>query len=279
MPPRLNVLVAVHLALAVVPVVIGLVPRREWGLLVTHALIAVPVSQLMLLAFWFGLGTAKPRHRLLSTSCAVAYGVWWPVAGAFLWPYSRAQPIASVLARLAVELAMGMTLALTVVALLSFGVCLLVDRIGAELRRVSDTEPAPARLQYSIAQALLITLVVAVLLGLPQAAGLVRGTQPWQFLASLATTILFLLVTLVCATWAVLVSSRIRFRVTLVLLFSIFLGIALPLSFDRDRLTGTWWILLSEALAVVLSMAILIASLLVVGSCGYRLIRKAIPPT
>jgi hypothetical protein len=269
--PRLRRLVAVHLALAVVPAGVYLVPPNPWGLLVVHAIISVPVAQLMLLGFWVVMGTATVRHRLLSTWSAVAYGACWLVVAPLLSPYHRAPSIASLLAGLVI----GLAWALSGLAFCSVGVFLLIQRRGTELRRVSDRETPPARLQYSVVHVLLITSVVAVLLGLARGARATGRETPWNQIAGLAMMCLVLVVNLACATWAVLAAGRIRLRISLVLLFTIFLGIALPLSFHHGELVGWWWVLLSEALAIVLPTLIVIASMLVVRSCGYRLIRKA----
>jgi hypothetical protein len=270
--PRLKLLVAVHLALAAIPAGIGLVPPSRWGLLVINAIISIPIAQLMLLGFWVVMGTAAARHRLLSTWSAVAYGACWLVVSPYLSPYYRAPPMASVLAGLVIGLALG----LSCLAVCSGGIFLLIQCRGTELRRVSDREAAPARLQYSVVHALVITSVVAVLLGLARGARATGRETEWNHVAAYAMIALVVLVNLVCATWAVLAAGRIRLRISLVLLLTVFLGVVVPLSFHHGELSGWWrWVLLSEALAIVLPTLIVIASMLVVRSCGYRLLPKA----
>jgi hypothetical protein len=262
--PALRRLVAVHLALAVVPGVTGLTPAP---LPLTWTTTSVSIGQLMLLSFWAGMGTSKGTHRLFGTVCGVAYSQLWRVPGVSLGPHSHAPPMGSILSSLAAHYG---------VVLLLAGVFLLLRRMGTELRRASGEETAvtPARFQYSILHLLLIISVVAVVLGLvqtvrrPQHAPVTTG----QFVALLALVIVVVLVNLVCAAWAALGTGPIRLRLSLVLIVAVLLGIAFPLATGIDELG--WRLFVAQGLVTVLSTVIVLVSLLVVRWCGYRLIRK-----
>ena len=266
--PGLRWLIAAHLALAVVPAVTGLAPAP---LPLTWTTASVSIGQLMLLSFWAGMGTSKGSYRLFGTVCGVAYSQFWRVPGASLGPHSHAAPIRNILASLAAHYG---------VVLLLAGVFLLFRRMGTELRRAGSEEAAvgPARLQYSILHVLLIISVVAVVLGLvqtvrrPQDAPVTTG----QVVALLALVIVVVLVNLVCTAWAALGTGPIRLRVSLVLIVAVLLGIAMPLATGIDELG--WRLFVAQGLVTVLSTVIVLVSLLVVRSCGYRLIPKATTP-
>ena len=228
------------------------------------------LAQLMLLSFWAGMGTSKPVHRRLGTLFGVVYVGIWPVVGAFLSPYAQAPSIASIVLDLSSKGIMVMLFA---------GVFLLFRRAGTELRRVADPAEADAagRFQYSILHLLLIISVAAVVLGLVQS---VRGpdqppTSAWRIVAVAALVLVSMLFNLFCAAWAVLSPGRTGLRVSLVLLISTFLGIALSLATKMDQ--GPRWLFVAQILVFVVPTVIVVVSLFVVRSCGYRLVRKGPP--
>ncbi len=271
--PRLRWLLGVHLALAVVAGA-GFVIRGDIRFLpVLWVANSVSFAQLVLLSFWAGMGTSKPVHRRLGTLFGVAYVGIWPILGQFLSPYAQTPTIGDVLFDLGSK---GMTVVLFA------GVFLLFRRAGTELCRVADPAEAgtSGRLQYSILHVLLIISVAAVVLGLVRS---VRGpghtpANAWRIAAGVAALVLVsMLVNLCCAAWAVLSPGRIGLRVSLVLLVAALLGVALCLGANMDQ--GPRWLFAPFIVGFPLLTFIVIASLLVVRSCGYRLIAKTIAPT
>jgi hypothetical protein len=91
-----------------------------------------------------------------------------------------------------------------------------------------------------------------------------------------ALMIITFLINSICAAFAALGTGQIRLRIVLVLTVASLLGIALSLAgrFDQNDMFP-WW-MAPPMLMTVLSTAIVLGSLLVVRSCGYRLIPKAI---
>ena len=269
--PRLRWLVVVHLVLAVVAGA-GFMIRAEVRFLpLLWAACAVWLGQLMLLGFWAGMGTSKPVHRAFGTLFGVAYVGIWPIVGQVLSPYAQTPSIGGVLFDLGSK---GMMVVLVA------GVFLLFRRTGTELRHVADAADAgpPGRFQYSILHVLLIISVAAVVLGLVQSARGPGQTTPhaWRIVGRQALLFVSMLVNFFCAAWAVLGPGRTRLGVSLVLLVAALLGMALSLGANMDR--GPRWLLVSFILIFLLATVIVIASLLVVRSCGYRLIRKATAP-
>jgi hypothetical protein len=266
--PRLKLLVIVHLLVGIMPAASVLIPLETRFLPVTWALDSISGGQLMLLAFWLGMGTSKRIQRLFGTFCGSAYVTAWPVVALLLSPhYIGPSPIACYLGRFSANCAVILVLA---------GVFLLIRRRSGGLRRISEsgTSVAPARFQYSILHLLVITSIVAVVLGLVRSAR-ATGTAEigWHVAAVGVLLVVVFVVNLLCAVWAALGAGQIRLRVSLVLLVAILLGIALSLASRVGRVA--WWLFPCMPLATVLPTAIVIASLLVVRSCGYRLVSSA----
>jgi len=261
----LKLLLAAHLLLGTVPVAMSLVPPEVRFLPVLWALFSVGIGQLMVLSFWAGMGTSRRVKRLLGAVCGAAYVAIWPTVGLSLSPYMQGPPpITSYLLYLCLYCAM---------VLLFAGAFLFIRRRGTRLQRISDvvTAAAPARFQYSILHLLVITSIAAVVLGLVQSAR--AGDTPFAtgpIVATYALTLVVFAVNTACAAWAALGPGHVRLRVFLVLLVAVLLGIALSLGERHDQLS--WWSVSGATLVTVLPTVIVIISLLVVRSCGYRLI-------
>jgi hypothetical protein len=268
-------LVAVHLAIGLIPAASCLVRPDLRFLPLLWAMSTLTLGQLMLLSFWAGMGTSKGSRRLLGSLLGVAYVAAWPVVGKSLSPYSPRSP--------GIGAYLVMFSSQSAAVFLVAGVFFLIRRRSTELRHLCGPEsfPPPARFQYSILHLLLITSVVAVVLGLA------RGARPadtsvdvpltdWRIVALIALVIVTFLVNSLCAAWAALGIGRIRLRVALVLLVAAMLGFALSLAARHDLLA--WWLFAAMMLITVLPTAIVIVSLLVVRSCGYRLVPKVAAP-
>jgi hypothetical protein len=75
-----------------------------------------------------------------------------------------------------------------------------------------------------------------------------------------------------CAVRATLEAGRIGLPVFLVYVLAVLLAAALGIAIQCDKFA--WWVFLGCVLAMSVPTIIVILSLLVVRSCGYRLIRK-----
>jgi hypothetical protein len=265
--PRLRLLVAVHLLVGMAPAATFLLPRNVWFPILERVLDSISGAQVMLLAFWLGMGTSKSIRRLLSTLCGSAYVTVWPVVALLSSPdYMGPSAIGCYLGRFSINCA---------VVLVFAGILLLIRRRGGELRRVSEsgTSDPPSRFQYSILHLLVITSIVAVVLGLARSTRATDTADIGWYVATLGILLVVVFaVNSVCAVWAALGAGQVRLRVSLVLLVAILLGTALPIA-ARQHLVS-WRAFASLLLATVLPTAILIVSLLVVRSCGYRLTRS-----
>ena len=75
-----------------------------------------------------------------------------------------------------------------------------------------------------------------------------------------------------CAVFATLGFGNVRRNIALVLAVAVLLGVAAAIAMRTD--TVSWWLFGGSILIVVVPTLIVLVSLLVVRSCGYRLIRR-----
>ncbi|MEN6497759.1 MAG: hypothetical protein ABFD16_25960 [Thermoguttaceae bacterium] len=267
---RLRWLIAAHVVLGATSVLSVFLPPDARFQPVLWALCSVLLAQLMLLAFWAGMGGNRSVWRLLGALGGCAYVAVWPLLISVLLPY-----FAETSSGEWIYVYLPALLLISVMVLLLTGGCLVMRRWFVELRRLPQPIDTvrPPRFRYSILHLLVITSVVAVVLGL------IRGARQddslaaqWHSLTLFALPIVVFLVNLVCATRAALDPGPIGRRVSLVFVVAILLGIALAFADRQDKIA--WWLLPCSALVMTIPTAIVIASLLVVRSCGYRLIPK-----
>lgn len=269
---RLRGLVAAHVILGAIPVLSVFVPPDIRFLPVLWTLWSVLLAQLMLLAFWAGMGGNRGIGRLLGAFLGCSYVAVWPLLLSILSPYS-----AETSAGEWIKVYLTALLFYSVMVLLLTGGCLVMRRWFVELHRLPQPADTvrPPRFRYSILHLLVITSVVAVVLGLMRSAR--QDESPATQLHSLtlfALPIVTFLVNLVCAMRAALDPGPIGRRVSLVFVVAILLGIAQAFADHQDKIA--WWLFPCFVLVMTIPTAIVVASLLVVRACGYRLIPKRI---
>ena len=231
------------------------------------ALFSVSCGQLMLLSFWVGMGTSKTIWRLLGALLGCPYVAAAPFLYLILSPDFAAERMSDQL--------IGVSLFCAFVVLLLAGGFLLMRRWFCELRRIPDpAASARSRFQYSILHLLLFTSIVAVVVGLTRSARTAEAlhTTGWQAMAGNLLLLVGLLVNSLCAARAPLGTERIGLPVFLVCVVAILFGVAVGVALRWDR--SVWWVFPCTVLAVSLPTVIVVVSLLVVRSCGYRIIPK-----
>ncbi|MFN0020114.1 MAG: hypothetical protein ACKVP0_17780 [Pirellulaceae bacterium] len=273
-PTKLRTLVAVHLVLTALQLVelyqmthvssVWMMPVF-WG---AHGVI---VGQLMLLAFWSGLGTARPDSRIAVTFAGTVYVAFWSSASHLisLWVLPNSF-WGSWFIHFGVQFGQSGLL-----VMILGGVFLIMRRWFAHLECVTDVQvPAEtSRFQFSIQHLLVITTVTAIFLASR------RGKlEPLDVRLMIITTVLMLGVFIVNALYAVRVTLRkgpIGGRMFLVFVVAILLGFGLSLIAGLHHLS--WWLAALFAWSMTVPTLVIVLSLLVVRSCGYRLIPN--PPT
>jgi hypothetical protein len=263
--PRIKILVAVHLVLGIMPAVLFLFPQENQFVIVKGVLISISFAQIMLLSFWAGMGTSSGINRFLGGLLGIAYITTWPIFGRSLLPDYSENSLTSYFFIFS---------AFCLVVFIIAGVFLLIRQRWVELLRVSDSDApiAPTRFQYSIFHLLVITLVAAVVLGLAESIR-ITGAQrtAWQEVALYALIIIVFLVNTVCASLATLWTGQIGLRELLTIITAILLGIVALRHSHLDYV----WANMALFLLIFFPTLITIASLVVVRSCGYRLMPKS----
>lgn len=271
---RLGLLVAAHLCVAATPMLWLLVPDGDWSLPLLWATSAVPVGGLMTLAVWVGMGRSRAIWRLVIGLAGSAYlAIWQPVS--FMMRVARSQ--SAVLSDwMSNYLSMAAPYGITIIM---FGSMFLLMRYRWTLtrRELDKAAPRKDKLQFTVLNLLVIMSIVAVVLTLVHGS---RGDdnttsvngQNWQAPAAFALGFVIYLINTACAAHAALRTGQVRWNILLVLLVSILSGVAFSLAAHQERLG--YWFIAWGTLTVLIPTLIVIASLLVVRSCGFRLIRS-----
>jgi hypothetical protein len=261
-------LIGTHLVLAAAPAFEFLLIRDERYLLLIWVAITLPFGSAMTVSVWMGLGRARFVWRLLTTVIALAYVTLWLAVG-------NAMMMSSSIAQF-VEIYLEALLPIGIVMVLFGGMFLLLGRIY-QISRVEIPDVAwPAeRFQFSVLHVLALMSLIAVILTLLHT---VRENNPrnptsvlgWTAEDSLAVIVFFL--NAGCAAYATLWPSHVKRNVSLVLLVSTLTGIVIGFATRNDQ--SEWRLFVGSMLIGIIPTVVEIVSLLVVRSCGYRLVRR-----
>ena len=223
-------------------------PRELTGLLFVP-LVASVVCQAFILALWGVTSTASSWKRIAGLLAGSVYLET-------LWLFGMAGELPGTS-----TITIGVTTA-----------CLLVVQAkwGKVTRQVQDGSPAPPeteRLRFSIRGLMLLTVAFALL------SAVARAFQSLQFLPTRLTLVnVFLSLCFVTigfvAVWAVLGKAQPLVRAAVVLALSTILGVFFAISVKAPT---AGWVYIT--LSMLLYSAALLASLLVLRSCGYRFVR------
>ena len=268
---RIRRLIGGHVLLAVFPVLLAFVPAdASFFPAVVGTMGSITIAQMMLLSFWGGFGNGKLGWRLAVVVLGITYAAAWSALGLFLSTAAR-QPINNAsftgyVALLGTAASVNSVTALLIVA------GLLAVRRWSEMRFLPEMNDraTTATVQFSILNILVITTVAAVLFAFMRGARRNAGTD-WQVVPLLALMISTYLIDALCAVWAALGLGRILWRVVLTLTVAALLG---PLISITANQAPPWWLLLTWSVVSALSISIVLGSLLVVRSCGYRLVPR-----
>jgi len=289
---RLRWLVAFQLVLATAYAWTPLIPRLlRWNDLYTSLIwtvCGISTAPVSLLAFWSAFGTASAARRRMGALVGVVY-----LAGCSLlhelvrestlhnsFPSSPrdAHRYSSAFIEQFISSAGVLGLYVCVFA----GILWLSRRWIGELRYFDDPDNAKAnistRYQFGTRQLFAATILVAIVCGLSRGAannwpaGSRFDYQGWaqQSLFMIA----FLGITVVAARSTLLpgqIRGRIWRAVAMCVAMSFAYAVAMPTGDWAWWRQAWWWILLNGLLLIGLPAGIIIASLLVVRSCGYRL--------
>jgi len=271
---RLRLLVGAHLALTSVLLGYRFIPGEVTYLPLLNAIGSVSLAQALVLSFWLGMGTSGAIRRIIGGVLGVLYVCAWQLIA---FPVSG-DPLSDLLSNfLNSLLQFGLLLGLF------GGGFLAVRRWVAHLQyRETFDDQRPRRAQFSILHLLLVTTIAALVLGLARGS---RGTTnqfDWSYIALMALCFVIFFVNTLCAVWAALALGPVRWRVMLVFLIALLLGLALlmpmyPPNYPPSSPQLPWWLGPSQVVVTLVPIGIVVVSLLVVRSCGYRLVPNRQP--
>jgi hypothetical protein len=293
---RLRWLVAIQLVLATVYSWTPLIPRLlRWNDAYTSLIWAtcgISTAPLTLLAFWCAFGTSSAAQRRIGGLIGVVY-----LAGcSLLHEWIRESTLHNSLPtfpgdaqRYSSELAEQFVTSAGIIGLcvcLLAGGLLLGRRWLGELqyfdRPDDDGGGTFTRYQFGIRHLVAVTVLVATVCGLSRGAGngWPAGTRfDFQGWAQQALFLIAFLGITVVAALGTLLPGALRGRVwramAMCLAVSCVYAAAMPNGDWSWWRQAWWWILFNGMLLVGLPAGIIIGSLLVVRSCGYRLIKSA----
>lgn len=272
---RLRGLVVAHLFLGIaqlgtawLPIAGGWFMPAMWD--------AVSLAQLTLLSFWVGMGGNSIILRALGLLVGSTYITIWPITANVV----SLQIVHHDLRFLVGEFLVKFSASAAFVSLLSGGF-VLWRRKCTKLVRLSESSAnaADLRVRYSILHLLIIISTCSLLLSLMRIArpsNVTNTENDIMSLPALATLVFFgHVINSICAAWASLSLNSPWPRIALAIVVALLLGAVQSFSSGHDAIS--WWMVLSTCLIPVLSTAIVIVSLLVVRSCGYRLMPKDLP--
>jgi hypothetical protein len=257
---RFIALVAAHMLLGLAMALFALSLRGkdapEWQAIWFMALVC---SEVLLLGAWAGLSAARLWKKALGL---LAGTVWLGFLGAS--PASPGTPgvFPEVLAAVSMP-----TLA---VALLFGG----SRWVFARMERRADWQPRPLaeEVQFSLRSLIGLTILVALLLSLGRAVQWLEASNS-SFLLVVGVLVLVAVLAAVILVWACLGDGRLLARLPLMVMAMAALGLVFPF-----YLGGPEWRYVVWPAMLILMAVYAGASLLVVRSCGYRLVRLPARP-
>ncbi|QDT74534.1 hypothetical protein [Lacipirellula limnantheis] len=269
--PRIKRLLTVLTVLCATPMVQPLIPFNILWMPLFWAASAIPVGALLTVSFWVGMGNYPLVARLLSGLFFAIYAALWGCVSIVL-VQSQNSPNGVTLNQ---PLFWITQLAQFALLMLLFGGMFMVLRHWWRLERSTrDDSPTSSKAQFSILNILLLTAVAAVVMALIRvsrstaAENIVSGT-----LAATALGFGVFFFNTACAAFATLSPTPTRRNCILVLSISAVLGVGISVAAGQDR--AAWCLIFGGALISVIPTAVVLLSLLVVRSVGYRLIRKS----
>jgi hypothetical protein len=246
-------------------------PAASWCRLVaseaiSSALLSASNGTLLLLSFWVGLGRQSIFKRLLGGVVGAAYVSFWPGLVTEIQWLSLPPEISYPWEEHATSVLMDMA------AVALFGAAFMALRKWWKL----DPTPSPksevaGKAQFSLLVVLLVMAGSAVVMGGVRAS---RDSLHGMGDATVTTIVVVFLIYIanaVGATFAALSPNAVRRNCLTALGTSLLLGVAISLATGQEN---GWWFVAGDSLQGVVPAAIVILSLLVVRSTGYRLVRK-----
>jgi len=232
-------------------------------------LTSLPLGSAMTLSIWLGLG----RTRLLWRAGIGLAAIFYLSAFSFIADFTQGppdQPISEqVMAYLSATGEIGILL------FMLSGTFWLIGRRFEFARMNSDRIAGRGRLlQFSVRQVLVVMSSISVVLSLFRAARAATGHEPsaWETIAIYSFLFVTFLITTACVAFAALGAGEVKRNVAMVVVVAILLGVATAIAMQNQ--ISNWWIFGGSMLIVITPMIVVLVSMLVVRSCGFRLVPR-----
>ena len=236
-------------------------------------------SQVCLFGIWAGLGTSSWRRRLGAIIVGIAFvAVLRTLRISTNIPFAFSGDLVLQMLMILAELAFMVSFSLLAVTI----AIVLIQRFWRiRFHRFPSQAPSPTSecLQFSILHLMLLTVAVAVVVVIGKYLRLAMGGDVRTIVNNSRLLILFGMTNIAMAVvypvsislmalWATLAVGRPAPRIGIVIFLSLAIGLISPFYFSRP-----WSSFVILPLFVVAEVLVVIASLYVLRSCGYRLVR------
>jgi hypothetical protein len=265
---RIAWLIGIYSVLAVAPLLNLLFPLDTTTLPILWATFALPLSGLLILSLWAGIGNNRWAWRLLALATGCAYLAFWSaIAQRRIFPIEE---------HVLVQYVRTFVPYVVVAALIGGMFAIMRRRFHFADRAPDESANKPGRLQFSVFHLLVLMSFVAVTLSLMRGArgedAADAGVGSWQWWAAHGLFVVTFFAGTACAAYAALGPGNVVRNCVFVLIASASLGTAVAFSMRHDQL-GPWhfaW----GVLTMVLPILGVLASLLWLRPCGVRLVRR-----
>jgi hypothetical protein len=271
---RIRWLVLAHLVLASAPMLGWLLPFSMAMLPLRWALIELPLGSLMTLSFWVGLGRMRLLWRIAIGMAGGFYLSFWPFLQESL--ESRDASGAPIYKNVD-EWIMGYLQSViqfgTLLVLFSATFMLIRRWYELALVRREFLPSHNERWQFSMLHIMVVMSVIAVVLSLLRATRQTPDQETtWGWLAINALMFVIFFVNTACAAFATLGPGQVKRNVGLVMVASILLGVTVAIAMHQDQ--TNWWLFLGSMTLAIIPTTIVLGSLLLARSSGFRLVRR-----
>jgi hypothetical protein len=265
---RMRWLIGTHAVLAMAPL-LGTSFRTDMRMLpLIWTLISLPFGGLMSLSVWVGMGRTRLLWRI-----AIGLTVSFYLA---IWPYFNESASSSESMRTDQWIIryLEAVAPFSILLFLFSGVFMLIG-LRFKLAHVGRDAMPPHRqgFQFSMLQIMVVMSIVALVLSLVRATRESHGgvNSTWDWLVVNAFVFVMFIVNTACAAFAALSPGNVKWNVGMVLVVSIVLGIATAIAMRNDDMP---WLFAGSMLIAFVPTVTALISLLVVRSCGWRLIGR-----
>jgi hypothetical protein len=258
-----------HLLLAVAPLGRALAPSDISGMPIHFVLVAISVSQVMLLSIYVGMFVAPTRSKIMVAAIGIAYIAVWQSIGEGL---DASNPPRGYASRFSVGMAYLQLVRGNVSVFVVFAVVVAcVRRLIGSIRKIPESAPSATikpRSQYSLLALQLLLAIAALVMALARASRLSPG--PSHMISfDFALSVVVFGINIVATVWATLGIGPVLRKLAFVVAVSALLGLTLAVSSSHDKLG--WWVMMSFPLFTIVSTAVIASTLYSLRLSGFRL--------